>query len=204
MSKSILNLKKEIDNKGEEKKKKIAIIGDITVYQPTSKQSDFLMDFLEKHINKDTKKIEIAGEDVYKILFKELTDMEDVDKISNEQLKDILDNPSQELEEISDILLDVLYKLQKKLLRRQKNAIRNLDVASMNISLVNDIGKVIEELPDELKNQVKKNIEEQTKITKVDNKKNNVKNKENKPKSSDNKKTTKENSDTKKLEKKEK
>jgi hypothetical protein len=160
------------------------------------------MDFLEKHINKNTKKVEIAGEDVYKILFKELTDMEDIDKISNEELKDILDNPSQELEEISDILLDVLYKLQKKLLRRQKNAIRNLDVASMNISLVNDIGKVIEELPDELKNQVKKNIEEQTKITKIDNKKNNVKNKENKPKSFDNKKTIKENSDTKKLEKK--
>ena len=171
MSKSILNMKKKLGKDGKEERKKISIVGDITVFQPTSDQFDFLMDFLEKHINKETKKIEIDGEDVYKVLFKELTNMEDIDKITNEQLKDILNNPNEQLEEISDVLMDVLYKLQKKIIKKQKNMIRNLDVATSNISLMNEIGKVVDELPDELKNQVKKNIEDKMNSNKSNNKK---------------------------------
>jgi hypothetical protein len=164
-------MKKKLGKDGKEERKKISIVGDITVFQPTSDQFDFLMDFLEKHINKETKKIEIDGEDVYKVLFKELTNMEDIDKITNEQLKDILNNPNEQLEEISDVLMDVLYKLQKKIIKKQKNMIRNLDVATSNISLMNEIGKVVDELPDELKNQVKKNIEDKMNSNKSNNKK---------------------------------
>lgn len=127
MSKSILDKKREIDENGKEIKRVLSIIGDVTIYSPTLEQEKILMNFIEKHIDEKTKKVEITGVEVFRILYKELTDLKDIDKVTDDELENIINHPNEELEEINEILNDEIFKISKKILNVQKQMVQTIN-----------------------------------------------------------------------------
>lgn len=127
MSKSILDKKREIDENGKEIKRVLSIIGDVTIYSPTLEQEKILMNFIEKNIDEKTKKVEITGVEVFRILYKELTDLKDIDKVTDDELENIINHPNEELEEINEILNDELFKISKKILNVQKQMVQTIN-----------------------------------------------------------------------------
>ncbi|MEA5008762.1 hypothetical protein [Clostridium tyrobutyricum] len=127
MSKSILDKKREIDENGKEIKRVLSIIGDVTIYSPTLEQEKILMNFIEKHIDEKTKKVEITGVEVFRILYKELTDLKDIDKVTDDELENIINRPNEELEEINEILNDEIFKISKKILNVQKQMVQTIN-----------------------------------------------------------------------------
>ena len=126
MSNSILDKKRELNPDGTEKRQILKTINGINVYVPTLEQDEKLMNFIEKHIDEKTKKVKITGEEVFRVLYKELTDLKDIDKVTDEELKEIINHPTQDLEEINQLIYTELNRISKKILYTQNNIINQV------------------------------------------------------------------------------
>lgn len=126
MSNSILDKKRELNSDGTEKRQILKTINEINVYVPTLEQDEKLMNFIEKHIDEKTKKVEITGVEVFRVLYKELTDLKDIDKVTDEELEDIINHPTQDLEEINQLIYTELNRISKKILYTQNNIINQV------------------------------------------------------------------------------
>jgi len=126
MSNSILDKKRELNSDGTEKRQILKTINEINVYVPTLEQDEKLMNFIEKHIDEKTKKVEITGVEVFRVLYKELTDLKDIDKVTDDELEDIINHPTQDLEEINQLIYTELNRISKKILYTQNNIINQV------------------------------------------------------------------------------
>lgn len=155
MSISIIDKKRKKDKNGKEVRKVIKVVNDITVYAPTMKQLEYIKKFVENHIDEKKKKLTISGEDVFRVLYKELTNLKDVDKVSDEELRDIVENPEEDLEEVNNVLSDELTKICNRILREKIEVTNTLSVMINSIILQNKAGKLVDngklKLPKEIK-----------------------------------------------------
>ena len=126
MSNSILDKKRELNSDGTEKRQILKTINEINVYVPTLEQDEKLMNFIEKHIDEKTKKVEITGVEVFRVLYKELTDLKDIDKVTDDELENIINHPTQDLEEINQLIYTELNRISKKILYTQNNIINQV------------------------------------------------------------------------------
>jgi vacuolar-type H+-ATPase subunit I/STV1 len=134
-----MDKKRKLDENGKEIRRALAVVGDVTVYAPTLEQEEVLMNFVETHINKENNKVEITGEEVFRVLYKELTDLQDIDKVSDEELKEIIEHPDEDLEEINNILSNELFKISKKIINAQKQMAQTINTLISSEKLKNNI-----------------------------------------------------------------
>lgn len=159
MAVSIFNKKRKVDADGNEIRKVLQIVNDITIYSPTSGQLESIKKFIEDHIDKENKKVEINGVDVFKVLYKELTDLKDVDTISSELLEDIISHPNEDLEEVNHILTVELNKIVQKMLDEKQELINNMILTTKSIELQHSMEELASEetikLPDKIEQDLK-------------------------------------------------
>lgn len=97
----------------------------ITVFNPTEEQRSKLMSYLNvrfKNLEGEAKELKIKAEDVVKIFYKELTDLD----IKDEDIKNIIKNPSKELVEVNSHINDIIHELVMELISIKKRDFQRL------------------------------------------------------------------------------
>ncbi|MFC0903872.1 hypothetical protein ACFHWD_04100 [Clostridium sp. MT-14] len=166
MATSIINKKQKLDENGKEVRKVIKIVNDITVYAPTSEQYNYIEKFVESHVDKENNKVEISGEEVFRILYKELTDLQDIDKVDDGELKDIIEHPDEDLEEVNHILSNELTKLIMKMLDVKQDIINGTIIAIKGAMLQENANKLINQDELNVPKEIRDNLQKIEKISK--------------------------------------
>lgn len=97
----------------------------ITVFNPTEEQRSKFMQYLSVKVQKiegEEKEIKVKAEDLVKVFFKELTDLD----IKDEDINDILANPTKELVEVNKHIHDILHEILMEMFTIKKRELQRM------------------------------------------------------------------------------
>ncbi len=110
----------------------------ITIFNPTQEQRSKLMQYLSVKIQKiegEEKELKIKAEDMIKIFFKELTDLD----IKDENIKEILENRSEEVIEVHKHINDILHELLMEMFAIKKRDLQRLEEFKAQSESIKDL-----------------------------------------------------------------
>ncbi|HFI0463203.1 TPA: hypothetical protein ACGO1T_000547 [Streptococcus suis] len=133
----------------------------IKVFNPTREDVERIVDVQERWINSDNSEVTISGEDMVRILFPMLTDIEGFENLSDSEVAEISNNPSMlymQLQfEIEGIILDVY----NTLLAAHKRHIKYLDLeVGLQTDAVNALNEMFANAPAKEQEKIKDQLAE--------------------------------------------
>lgn len=146
-----------INNKEEQKVRSIVTVGGevVKIFEPTMDQLKEIVDIQERWVKPESSEVAISGEDLIRILFPMLTDLEELANLSDEKVREIVENPSLLFLQVQYELEAIISEVYVTLLAANKRNISHLDLEfGLQKQTTDTIERMVANAPADTRNKI--------------------------------------------------